>query len=216
MATDFDHIAPDLQYLAHPVDSLQLDPANANKHNARSLEVIRQSLQRFGQDVPLVVQKQGLIVRKGNGRLQAARLLGWKYIAAIVVDEDDTEAALRAITDNRSAQFSEWDTEALNKALQGFAGAGIDLEPLGWSPRQIPSPWSPPGASTGQSTEAPRSEPPAMAKPIKITEDQWLVVYGAVAKLRQEAGDETLSVGRCLELMAAEWLQDPHRNEAGH
>jgi hypothetical protein len=52
-------------------------------------------------DKPLVVQKQGMIVRKDNGRLMAAKRLGWERIAAL--DEDDVAAAARAIADNRAA-----------------------------------------------------------------------------------------------------------------
>ena len=93
---DLSHIAEPLRRLAVPCSSLHLDPDNARLHPEENIEAIRKSLAEFGQDQPLVVQKQGRIVRKGNDRLKAARELGWKWIAALVVDEGDVRAAARA------------------------------------------------------------------------------------------------------------------------
>jgi hypothetical protein len=64
-----DHIALPLRGLAVPIDALNLDPANARTHDEKNLATIMGSLARFGQRLPLVVQKQGMIVRAGNGRL---------------------------------------------------------------------------------------------------------------------------------------------------
>jgi hypothetical protein len=112
-----DHIHPALRHLAVAVDQLVLDPRNARRHDARNLEAIRGSLERFGQRLPIVVQRQGMIVRAGNGRLMAAREMGWTHIAAVVVDEADVEAITFAIADNRSAELADWDTAQLKSIL---------------------------------------------------------------------------------------------------
>src|SRR5260370_36136985 len=102
------------------------------------MEAIKKSLAEFGQDNPLVVQKQGMIVGKGNGRLQAALRLGWEWIAAFVVDEDDVRAVARAIADNRTAEMATWDEEKLVKMLQSIRDAGeIDLGVTGCSQADI-------------------------------------------------------------------------------
>src|SRR5690606_4884494 len=98
-----------LQPFAVRIDSLTLDPANARIHDARNLEAIKASLARFGQRTPLVVQKQGMVVRKGNGTLMAAKALNWQTIAAIVVDESDVAATAYAIADNRTSDLSRND-----------------------------------------------------------------------------------------------------------
>jgi ParB-like chromosome segregation protein Spo0J len=114
------HIAPPLRSLAVPIDSLTLDPANARTHDQKNLEAIKGSLSRFGQRLPLVVQRQGMIVRAGNGRLMAAKELGWTHVAVVVVDESEVEATAYAIADNRSSELAEWDDESLATLLQSL------------------------------------------------------------------------------------------------
>jgi hypothetical protein len=96
------------------------------------------SLAEFGQDQPLVVQKQGMMVRKGNGRLKAALQLGWEWIAAFVVDENDVRAVARAIADNRTAELATWDEEKLAALLKSIREAeDIDLDVTGFSQADI-------------------------------------------------------------------------------
>ena len=71
-----------LRPLAVAVDGLHPDPANARTHDQRNLDAIKASLAKFGQRKPIVVQRQGMIVRAGNGTLAAAKALGWTEIAA--------------------------------------------------------------------------------------------------------------------------------------
>ena len=108
-----DHIAPELRPLAVPISDIALDPRNARKHGEKNLAAIRASLERFGQRKPVVVQREGMIVRAGNGTVEAARSLGWTHIAAVVSDDDDQTATAFALADNRSAELAEWDDEAL-------------------------------------------------------------------------------------------------------
>ena len=69
------HIAAELRVLARPIDSLHADPANARLHGARNVQAIVASLRKFGQRTPIVVQRKGMVVRAGNGRLAAAKAL---------------------------------------------------------------------------------------------------------------------------------------------
>ena len=87
-----------LASLAHPIDGLNLDPKNARAHDEASVQVIRDSLRRFGQRKPIVVQRGGMLVRAGNGLVMAARAEGWTHVAAVVVDESDVEATRSLIT----------------------------------------------------------------------------------------------------------------------
>src|SRR4051812_7753566 len=128
---NLDYIAQPLRALALPIASVQLDPANARTHDEKNLAAIKGSLARFGQRLPLVVQRQGMIVRAGNGRVLAAKELGWTHVACVVVDESEVEATAFAIADNRSAELAEWDDESLARLLQSlpddaFAATGFD------------------------------------------------------------------------------------------
>ena len=117
-----DHIPEQLKSLAVQMDLLNPDEHNARAHDDVGISAIMESFKQFGQDQLLVVQKDGMIVRKGNGRLEAAKRLGWKYIAAIIIDEDDTSAMARAIADNRTGDLSDWDFSNLTDVLDELAG----------------------------------------------------------------------------------------------
>jgi ParB family chromosome partitioning protein len=111
------HIIEPLRNLAIPIDELNPDPNNARLHPIRNIEAIKASFNKFGQRIPIVVQKQGMIVRAGNARLEAARSLGWTHVAAIVVDETDLDAIAFGIADNRAAELAEWDRDVLANLL---------------------------------------------------------------------------------------------------
>lgn len=109
--------------LAVAIDSLTPDPHNARRHPSASIDAIAASLLRFGQRKPIVVQKDGLVVRAGNGLLEAARGLKWTHVAALVVDESDADATAFGLIDNRVPELSLWDMGALDVALAETNGA---------------------------------------------------------------------------------------------
>jgi len=111
------NIIQPLRKLAIPIDGLHPDPANARQHSERNIDAIKASLAKFGQRLPIVVQREGMIIRAGNARLEAAKQLGWTEIAAVTIDETDIEAVAFAIADNRTAELAEWDDDILAKLL---------------------------------------------------------------------------------------------------
>ena len=108
-----------LEPLLVPVEDLHLDAANARVHPEKNITAIQRSLDRYGQHRPAVATKDG-IVRIGNGMVDAARIMGWGWIAAIYVDESDIESTGRAIADNRTAELASWDNDSLLKSLRLF------------------------------------------------------------------------------------------------
>jgi ParB-like chromosome segregation protein Spo0J len=101
------------------IAELACDPANVRAHDAKNLDAIKGSLQRFGQQKPIVVDEKGIVVA-GNGTLTAARALGWDSINVVQTDLAGAEAVAYAIADNRTAELAEWDDEALAKQLSAL------------------------------------------------------------------------------------------------
>lgn len=134
-----EHIHPSLRGLAVELQKLTPDPKNARKHDERNLDAIRESLAEHGQRKPLVAQQAGkkLIVRAGNGTLEAAKRLGWTHLAVVVVEEDDRAASRYALRDNRSAELAAWDDEALYDALKASIDEPHDAVMLGWSQEEL-------------------------------------------------------------------------------
>jgi ParB-like chromosome segregation protein Spo0J len=93
------------------VDSkdLVLDPNNARQHSEAKIKAIAKSLEEFGQQRPLVVDKNN-VVYAGNGTLQAAQSLNWEKVSVVVLPFDDPiKCRAFAIADNRTSDLSSWD-----------------------------------------------------------------------------------------------------------
>lgn len=161
------HIAEPLRRLSVPIADLTPDPANARKHGQRNLDAIKASLAAFGQRKPLVVQRQGMIVRAGNGTMQAAKALGWEHIAAVVIDEDSAQAVQFAIADNRTAELAEWDDETLASLLDGMDETTRDM--LAFDDKELAGLMR--GLEPDEIVEDEAPEPPA--DPITQTGDLW-------------------------------------------
>jgi len=114
------------------IDSLDLDPRNARKHDAKNLKAIADSLEQFGQRKPIVVW--GKTVVAGNGTMAAARSLGWTEISIARVPDDWSSDQVKAyaLADNRSAELAEWDDKVLASQLLELTEAEFDVELLGF------------------------------------------------------------------------------------
>lgn len=119
-----------------PVDVLLHDPRNARKHDEDNLLSIERSLARFGQQKPIVVSQDDIVLA-GNGTLAAAKRLGWATIGVVRSALSGDEAMAFAIADNRTAELARWDYEELAKQLQELDDSGYDTKNTGWSDEEI-------------------------------------------------------------------------------
>jgi DNA modification methylase len=113
-------IAPQLQGLAVPIDSLTLHPRNPRRGDVAA---VTESLRRFGQQKPIVVQAGTRYVVAGNHLLRAALALGWTQIAANVEEMDDAEATALMLADNRTSDLGGYDDALLAEILAAQATA---------------------------------------------------------------------------------------------
>jgi hypothetical protein len=129
--TDLARILPALRPHAIRAADLVSDPVNVKKHPEKQLEQLKGSLAVFGQMSPIIFNARTRVVEKGNGTLAAALLLGWEWVAALPAEHTEAQAASYAIADNRSAELSKWDDEALKARLGDvFTGTGEGKEQL--------------------------------------------------------------------------------------
>lgn len=99
-----------------PIDSIRTDERNVRKHNKRNLDGIKRSLEAFGQQKPIVVGADGVVVA-GNGTLDAARALGWTHIDVVHTKLKGSARKAYAVADNRTAETAEWDESGLGELL---------------------------------------------------------------------------------------------------
>jgi len=124
--------SPVVEVLA--VDKLQ--PWDKNPRKGHAVDVIAESIKRFGYLVPIVAQKGTLRVLAGHGRLEALKKAGIDRVPVIIADLDDKQADLFTITDNKTTLLAEWDFQSLAETLKK-ASAELDLAPLGWGAHEL-------------------------------------------------------------------------------
>lgn len=171
--TQHTNIHASLQHLAVAVTDLTPDPKNARKHDRRNLDAIKASLEKFGFRQPLIVQKQGMIVRAGNGRLEVAKELGWDHVPALIVDESEAEAVAYAIADNRTAELAEWDFDNLSSLMESLSLHGDELlASVGFShdELQFMLVTDDPAVTLMDNAENPTKKPSAQSKEVSVDE----------------------------------------------
>ena len=89
-----------------PIDAIRADPRNPRKHSRIQVRAIARSIDAFGFNAPILVDKRNQIVA-GHGRYEAAQLLGLDRIPVI----------------SRRARESNRGSAAVNSALRNDLGA---------------------------------------------------------------------------------------------
>ena len=117
------------------IDALIPDPSNARMHDEINIAAIKGSLAKFGQQKPIVITKNNVVVA-GNGTLEAAKALGWTDINVVYSDLSGTEAIAFAIADNRTAELGSWNKDILGKQLLGLSREGFGIANIGFDPKQ--------------------------------------------------------------------------------
>lgn len=115
------------------VETIGIDTVEPHPDNARvgDTSAIAESLTRFGQVKPIVVQRSTGYVVAGNHTREAARSLGWDAIAAVLLDLDDETAKAYLLADNRLSDRARYDQSKLYASLESLLdldGTGYDLD----------------------------------------------------------------------------------------
>jgi ParB-like chromosome segregation protein Spo0J len=118
------------------IGRLVKDPRNARLHPERNMEAIVASLKRFGQQRPIVAQRDGTVLA-GNGVLAGALALGWTDVIVRWTDLTGADAMAYALADNRSSELAEWDFPALKDQLQELDTGDFDMTATGWNDKEL-------------------------------------------------------------------------------
>jgi ParB-like chromosome segregation protein Spo0J len=96
-----------------PIDQLRPYASNPRTHSEQQLNLISQSIARFGFINPVLIDHDNVVIA-GHGRIMAALKLGLSTVPALRIEHLDA-AAKRAygIFDNRLAELGGWDLDIL-------------------------------------------------------------------------------------------------------
>lgn len=103
--------------------------ANNPRNNDNAVEAVANSIHDFGFRVPIVIDKNNVIVA-GHTRLKAAEKLGLEKVPCIVAD-DLTPEQINAfrLADNKLSEIASWDFEMLSAELEKL---NIDMSKFGF------------------------------------------------------------------------------------
>ena len=111
---------------------------NNPRINDEAVEYVKNSIKEFGFKVPIVIDKDNVIVA-GHTRLKASLELGLKEVPCIIAD-DLSEEQIKAfrLADNKVSEKSQWDFDLLdvemdnilNINMNDFGFDFVESEPL--------------------------------------------------------------------------------------
>jgi len=100
---------------------------NNPRFNDDAVEYVANSIKNFGFKVPMVIDKDNVIVA-GHTRYKASLELGLKEVPCIVAD-DLTQEQIDAfrLVDNKTSEYSLWNYELLSEELKDFDDMELNL-----------------------------------------------------------------------------------------
>lgn len=106
----------------------QLTPYEKNpRNNEKAVDKVAESIKHFGFKVPIVIDKNNIIVA-GHTRYKAAEQLKLTKVPCIVADDlTDEQVKAYRLADNKVAEFSEWDFDLLQEELEELSNIDLGL-----------------------------------------------------------------------------------------
>lgn len=109
----------------------EIQPYEQNpRKNDQAVEAVCNSIEKFGFNVPIIVDKDKTIIA-GHTRFKAAKKLGLSVVPTIVADDlSPSQVKAFRLADNKTAELADWDMDLLNKEF--FEIQDIDMDALGF------------------------------------------------------------------------------------
>lgn len=110
---------------------------NNPRFNDGAVDAVANSIKEFGFKVPIVVDKNNVIIA-GHTRLLASKKLGLEKVPVIFAD-DLSEEQVKAfrLADNKVGEIAQWDYAKLNEELKELEGMEIDMSQFGFDVAEL-------------------------------------------------------------------------------
>lgn len=115
-----------MQIISKKIEEIK-EYENNPRNNDNAVEYVAKSIKDFGFKIPIIVDKNNVIVA-GHTRYKAAKELNLTEVPCIVAD-DLTDEQIKAfrLVDNKSAELAEWNLELLNIELENIHDIDMNL-----------------------------------------------------------------------------------------
>lgn len=100
------------------IDLMRIKPYWRNpRDNSKSIDALKKSITKYGFNVPLVVDKNYVLIT-GHARYKALLQLKFKKVTCIITDMSEQDAKEYRIADNKLSEFAVWDNDLLEQELR--------------------------------------------------------------------------------------------------
>jgi ParB-like chromosome segregation protein Spo0J len=120
-------------------DKLIPHEKNPKKHPKTQLKKLIKNIEEFGFTNPILAikHKKKRVVIAGHARLEASKQMGLKKVPVVMLPISYEKALAYVIADNRIAEESEWDEEALRDLVDDIQNLEMPLELTGLDDDEI-------------------------------------------------------------------------------
>jgi DNA modification methylase len=103
-------------------------PHNPRKHSRAQIRAIARSIEAFGFNAPILVDRSRQIIA-GHGRYEAAKLSGHTQVPVIFLDHlTETQAKAYMLADNKLTDRSSWDDGKVAVQLKELSDLALDFD----------------------------------------------------------------------------------------
>lgn len=100
---------------------------NNPRNNADAVAYVKNSIEEFGFRVPVVIDKNNVIVC-GHTRYLAAQQLNLETVPCVIADDlSDEQIKAFRLVDNKTQELAEWDWNAIFEELDLITGINMKL-----------------------------------------------------------------------------------------
>lgn len=119
-----------------PIDEI-IPYVNNPRNNQAAVDAVASSIAEFGFNVPVVVDKNNVLVT-GHTRVLAAKKLGMTTVPCIRADHlTDAMAKAYRIADNKVAELATWNTDLLQAELDELKELNFDMTEFGFDEDEL-------------------------------------------------------------------------------
>lgn len=119
------------------ITSLKPSPRNARTHSKAQIEQVAASIEEFGFTNPVLIDETKTILA-GHGRVEAAKLLGFKKVPVVRIEHMSAEQKRAyVIADNQLALNAGWDEALLAMEFEALSELEFDISLVGFEMGEV-------------------------------------------------------------------------------
>jgi hypothetical protein len=114
----------------------KLIPYHNNPRKNQDIDKVASSINEYGFQQPIVVDKN-MVVVVGHTRLLGAQKLGLKKVPVLMADLSEAKAKAYRIADNRISEDAGWDYDLLKLEIDALKEINFNIDELGFEEQEL-------------------------------------------------------------------------------